>query len=255
MTVTATPDAGYTVDTVTVTDGNGKAVAVTKNEDGTYTFTQPSGKVKIDVTYKADGEAAPAPTPSPAGDAFGPYTDLDASAWYAAGIRYALENGVMSGYGDGKFGPSDTTSRAMLAQILYNLEGRPAYGGAADFTDVNGADWYAAAIAWASGEGLVGGYGDGLFGPQDMLTREQLVTILYRYARFKGLDVSAGEDANLLGYDDAGEVSDWAAAAMQWAVGSGLVNGKTDTTLNPQDTATRAEIATILMRYCENLAN
>ena len=252
VTVTATPDAGYTVDTVTVTDANGKAVAVTKNADGTYTFTQPSGKVKIDVTYKASGETAPAPAPDR--DALAAYTDLDAGAWYAAGIRYALENGVMSGYGDGKFGPSDTTSRAMLAQILYNLEGRPAYSGAADFTDVNGSDWYAAAIAWASGEGLVGGYGDGLFGPEDAITREQLVTILYRYAQFKGLDVSAGEDANLLGYDDAGEVSDWAAAAMQWAVGSGLVNGKTATTLNPQDSAARAEIATIIMRYCENLA-
>ena len=177
---------------MTVTDANGKAVEATKNEDGTYTFTQPSGKVKIDVTYKADGEAAPAPAPD--GDAFGPYTDLDAGAWYAAGIRYALENGVMSGYGDG------------------------------------------------------------LFGPQDMLTREQLVTILYRYARFKGLDVSAGEDANLLGYDDAGEVSEWAAAALRWAVGSGLVNGKTATTLNPQDSAARAEIATVIMRYCENHA-
>ena len=112
VTITAKPNEGYEVDTVAVTNANGKSVSVTKNADGTYSFTQPSGKVKIDVTFKAV-QAAPAST----AEVFARYSDLDASGWYADGVRYALENGVMSGYGNGKFGPGDTTSRAMIAQI------------------------------------------------------------------------------------------------------------------------------------------
>ena len=246
MTITATPDAGYEVDTVTVTDANGNSVSVTKVNDTTYTFTQPNSKVKIDVTFKPIQGAATT-------GVFAPYSDLDANEWYADGVRYVLEHGIMSGYGDGKFGPNDTTSRAMIAQILYNMEGKPAYSGMSDFTDVNANDWYAAAIRWASAEGIVGGYGNGKFGPNDELTREQLVTILYRYAKYKGVNVSA--QASLAAYNDAASVSDWATEAMQWAVGSRLISGKTTTTLNPQDKATRAEIATIIMRYCENIAS
>ena len=183
MTITATPDAGYEVDTVTVTDANGNSVSVTKVNDTTYTFTQPNSKVKIDVTFKPIQGAATT-------GVFAPYSDLDANEWYADGVRYVLEHGIMSGYGDGKFGPNDTTSRAMIAQILYNMEGKPAYSGMSDFTDVNANDWYAAAIRWASAEGIVGGYGNGKFGPNDELTREQLVTILYRYAKYKGVNRS-----------------------------------------------------------------
>ena len=246
VTIAATPDAGYEVDTVTVTDANGNRVSVTKVNDTTYTFTQPNSKVKIDVTFKPIQGAAMT-------GVFAPYSDLDANEWYADGVRYVLEHGIMSGYGDGKFGPNDTTSRAMIAQILYNMEGKPAYSGMSDFTDVNANDWYAAAIRWASAEGIVGGYGNGKFGPNDELTREQLVTILYRYAKYKGVNVSA--QASLAAYNDAASVSDWATEAMQWAVGSRLISGKTTTTLNPQDKATRAEIATIIMRYCENIAS
>ncbi|MBR1495933.1 MAG: S-layer homology domain-containing protein, partial [Acidaminococcaceae bacterium] len=112
----------------------------------------------------------------------------------------------------------------------------------------------AEAIRWANSEGLMDGYGNDRFGPNDTMTREQLVTVMYRYAQRKGIDVSVGEDTNILSYDDALDVSEWAASAMQWAVGSGLISGRTSSTLNPKDTATRAEIATIMMRYCTEIA-
>ena len=247
VTITAKPNADYEVDTVTVTNASGKTVTVTKNADGTYSFTQPSGKVKIDVTFKA-AQAAPAST----AEVFAPYSDLNASGWYADGVRYALENGIMSGYGNGKFGPGDTTSRAMIAQILYNLEGKPAYSGMLNYTDVDANDWYAAAIRWANAESIIDGYGNHLFGPNDVLTREQLVTILYRYAKSKGVDVSG--QTSLTGYNDAASVSGWAEDAMQWAVAAGIITGKGHGTLDPKGNATRSEIATIMMRYCENIA-
>ena len=247
VTITVKPNAGYEVDTLTLTDASGKSVTYTDNGNNTYTFTQPSSKVTVNVTFKPEQAA-------PAADVFAPYNDLDKTKWYADGIRYVLENGIMSGYGNGTFGPNDDTSRAMMAQILFNIEGGQSVSDALKYSDVNGADWYAEAIRWASAENIMDGYGNGVFGPNDAMTREQLVTIMYRYAKKKGIDVSVGEDTNILSYDDAFDVSEWAIPAMQWAVGSGLITGRTNTTLNPRDTATRAEIATIIMRYCEEIA-
>ena len=182
------------------------------------------------------------------------FTDADPTAWYHDGVHYALENGIMSGYGNGKFGPDDNTSRAMVAQILWNMEGRPVVNYAMSYTDVDSEAWYTEAVRWATSEKIMSGYGGGKFDPGDAMTREQLVTILYRYAKRKGVDVSVGEDTNILSYDDAFDVSEWAIPAMQWAVGSGAVGGRTNTTLNPKDTATRAEIATIIMRYRTEIA-
>ena len=247
VTITVKPNAGYEVDTLTLTDASGKSVTYTDNGNNTYTFTQPSSKVTVNVTFKPEQAA-------PTADVFAPYNDLDKTKWYADGIRYVLENGIMSGYGNGTFGPNDNTSRAMMAQILFNIEGGQSVSDALKYSDVNGADWYAEAIRWASAENIMDGYGNGVFGPNDAMTREQLVTIMYRYAKKKGIDVSVGEDTNILSYDDAFDVSEWAIPAMQWAVGSGLITGRTNTTLNPRDTATRAEIATIIMRYCEEIA-
>ena len=160
----------------------------------------------------------------------------------------------MSGYGNGKFAPNDSTSRAMIAQILWNMEGKPVVNYAMSYTDVDGEAWYAEAVRWATAQGIMSGYGHNKFGPNDDMTREQLVTIMYRYAQMKKVNVCIGEDTNILSYDDAFDVSEWAIPAMQWAVGSGLISGRTNTTLNPKDTATRAEIATIIMRYCEKNA-
>ena len=247
VTITVKPDTGYAVDTVTVTGATGKNVTVTKVNDTTYTYIQPGMDVKTDVTFKA-AQAAPTST----AEVFARYSDLDASGWYADGVHYVLESGIMNGVGNGKFGPGNATSRAMIAQILYNLEGKPAYSGMLTFTDVDANDWYAAAIRWANAESIIDGYGNNLFGPNDVLTREQLVTILYRYAKSKGVIV--GGQTSLAGYHDAASVSGWAEDAMQWAVAAGIITGKGHGTLDPKGNVTRAEIATIMMRYCENAA-
>jgi len=145
--------------------------------------------------------------------------------------------------------------RVTLLQLLWNLEGRPEVpDDAAPYTDIAGTAWYTQAVNWGTAAGIVEGYGDGRFGPQNNLTREQLIAVLYRYAGYKGLDVSIGEDTNILSYDDALDVSSWAMSAMQWACGSGLVQGRTERTLNPQEQASCAELATILMRWCGNTA-
>ena len=182
------------------------------------------------------------------------FTDASATAWYHDGVHFALENNIMSGYGNGKFGPGDTTSRAMMAQILWNMEGKPVVNYAMSYTDVDTDAWYAEAVRWATAQGIMSGYGYNKFGPNDDMTREQLVTIMYRYAQMKKVDVSIGEDTNILSYDDAFDVSEWAVPAMQWAVGAGIVNGTSASTLSPKNNASRAEIATIVMRYCEQNA-
>ena len=180
-----------------------------------------------------------------------PFTDLTAGAWYWDAVAYVYRHDMMAGYGDNLFGPNDDLSRAQLCQIVYNMEGQPAVTGGSAFTDVADSAWYADAVTWAAENGIVGGYGGGLFGPEDNITREQLATILYRYAQAKGYDVSVGEDTNILSYTDALEISEYAIPAMQWAVGAGIINGTDDgSTLTPQGDATRAQIATMLMRFC-----
>ncbi len=177
------------------------------------------------------------------------FTDAKTSAWYHDGVHWAIENGVMNGVGNGKFAPNDTTTRAQVVTMLWRLEGSPAYVGMSEFSDVDNEEWYGPAIRWASAEGIVNGY-DGKFAPNDPVTREQLVTILYRYAQYKKLDVSVGKDTNILSYDDAFDVHEWAMAAMQWACGSGIVNG-IGTNLEPAGDASRAQVATMLWRFCK----
>ena len=185
------------------------------------------------------------------------FSDASATAWYHDGVHYVLESGIMNGVGNGKFGPGNATSRAMIAQILWNMEGKPVVNYAMRYTDVDADAWYAEAVRWATAQGIMNGYGGadgGKFGPNDDMTREQLVTIMYRYAQMKKVDVSIGEDTNILSYDDAFDVSEWAIPAMQWAVGAEIVNGTSASTLSPKNNASRAEIATIVMRYCEKNA-
>ena len=233
-----------------VADDGKTAEVPTAYNDKTVSFTVEHFSNYV-IAYDAERAAA---CPQDSTCPISAFTDADPTAWYHDGVHYVLENGVMSGYGNGKFGPNDTTSRAMLAQILYNMQGKPAIRSGIPFEDVSESNWYAMAISWAESNGIIGGYGNGKFGPNDDLTREQLVTIMYRYAKNKGIDVSVGEDTNILSYNDAFDVSEWAIPAMQWAVGSGLITGRTALTLNPKDKANRAEIATIIMRYCEEIA-
>ena len=240
VTLTPTPEEGYEVGEVTVTDRFGDAVEVTENADGTYTFTMPNGQVKVAVTF-VEMEAEPLP-----------FTDVKEGDWFHDAVRYVYDNGLMDGVGDGQFAPNATTTRAQLVTILYRLAGEPAVSGDVGFADVAPGLWYSNAVAWAAQKGIVNGISETEFAPSGDLTREQLATILYRYAQAKGYDVSARAD--LSGFPDAGDIQDYATQALSWAVAEGLLQGFEDESLQPGGTATRAQIATILMRFCEGVA-
>ena len=241
VTLTATPDEGYALGTITVTDRFGDAVKVTENADGTYTFTMPNGQVTVKATFVETEEPAPAE----------PFPDVDENDWFYDEVVYVYENGLMNGVENNQFAPNTATNRAMLATILYRLAGEPAVSGDLPFTDVESGTWYTDAVLWAAQNGIVNGLGENTFAPMNTLTREQLVTMLYRYAEAEGYDVSAAAD--LSGYPDAGKVQTYAQEAMTWAVAEGIVEGM-DGNLNPAGHATRAQIATILMRFCEGVA-
>ena len=181
-----------------------------------------------------------------------PFSDVDASDWFYDSVQYVYENSMMSGTGEDTFSPDTTTTRGMIVTILHSMEGKPAAKGQT-FGDVAADQYYANAVAWASANGIVSGYSNGNFGPNDPITREQMAAILYKYAIYKDYDVSAGENTNLLGYDDAQEISKYAVPAIQWAVADGLMSGTTESTLDPAGSATRAQVATMLMRFCENV--
>lgn len=180
-----------------------------------------------------------------------PFTDVKETDWFYEAVQYVYENGMMSGTGNTTFSPDTTTTRGMIVTILHRMEGIPTIAGET-FTDVADGQYYSNAVAWASANGIVSGYGNGKFGPNDPITREQMAAILYRYAQYKGYDVS--QSADLSKYTDAEQVSNYANTAIAWANAEGLINGVTLTTLVPQGNATRAQVATILMRFCENVA-
>ena len=237
VTLTPAPDRGYQVGSVAVTDRFGDPVAVTEQADGTYTFVMPNGQVTVTVTF------AEAPLP---------FHDVTEGDWFYDAVRYAYETGLMDGVGDNLFAPNSQTTRAQLVTILYRLAGEPEPGGDSGFSDVAAGTWYTDAVVWAAENGIVNGTTDATFAPGEDITREQLVTVLYRYAESKGYDVSASAD--LSGYPDADQIQSYAAESVAWAVAEGLIQGFEDNTLRPAGNATRAQIATILMRFCEGVA-
>ena len=177
------------------------------------------------------------------------FNDVPEKAWYAGAVEYVVSNGLMNGVGNGRFDPEGTMTRAMLVTVLWRYEGSPEEG-ANDFTDVPEGQWYTQAVAWAAENKIVGGVGHGRFDPEGEITREQMATILFRYAQFKGIDVSKRGDLSV--FPDGSKVESWAKDAMQWAVAEGLINGS-DGKLLPQGNATRAQVATILMRFIKNI--
>jgi len=178
------------------------------------------------------------------------FTDVKESDWFYDAVKFAVEKGLFKGTGETTFSPHQPMTRAMLVTVLYNLEGSPGAAGANNFTDVKNGEWYTNAVIWANAKDIVSGYGKGLFGTNDPITREQMASILYRYASYKGYDVTA--TANLSAYTDEEEISNWAKEAMNWANAEGLITGRTKTTLVPGGTATRAEVASILKRFVES---
>ena len=177
------------------------------------------------------------------------FDDLDPAAWYHDGVHWALKNGVMNGMGNGVFDPDGATSRAMIVTILYRLEGEPMIRSGMPFSDVTESDWFAMAVSWAESRGIVNGFEDGTFRPNDPITREQLAAVLYRYAQYKG-EGFTGLWSFRLDFPDAGDVSDWASEAMHWMVMNGVINGM-DGKLNSQGNATRTQMATMVYRFCE----
>ena len=182
-----------------------------------------------------------------------PFSDVAEGSWYADAVGYVYQQGLMTGTSENRFSPDVTTSRAMIVTMLYRLEGSPAGSGAASFPDAAARQWYADAVAWASANGIVTGYDNGNFGPEDTITREQLAVIFHRYAAYKGY--AKTPSASLDDYADAAKVSPYATQAMGWAIGTGLITGTSDTTLSPGGFATRAQAAVILTRFCQNLAD
>ena len=242
ITLTAVPDEGYVLREVTAVTSAGKSLSLSKEKDGTYTFSMPAARVTVSAVFVSEDQGEIAEEPLP-------FTDVASDAWYAQAVAYVYRQGLMSGTAQDRFSPDLTTNRAMLVTILYRLAGSPAVDGGSAFTDVSGGDWFASGVAWASANGIVTGYGDGRFGPNDPITREQMAAILYRYAGFAGQS-TAGR-ADLSGYTDAGQVSPYAAEAIGWAVDRGLITGVSAGTLAPGGSATRAQVATILMRFCQ----
>ncbi len=243
VTLTVTPNSGFTVGTLTVTDANGDPVEILDNGDGIYTFLMAETGVRVEVTFVLDcerDETCP----------MLPFKDTSPQAWYHDGIHYCVEHNLMDGLSSTVFGPGDATKRDMIVTILYRLENEPEVGNSA-FKDVPAGAWYAKAVAWAAANEIVDGYSDTVFGPEDPVTREQLSAILYRYAKYKGYDVT--RQAELSGYTDAGRVTGYAVDAVRWAVAEGLIAGVTETTLVPNGNSTRAQTATILMRFCESV--
>ena len=240
VTLTVRADEGYQLDGLTVTDSKGGTVKLTDKGSGTYTFTMPASKVTVQATF----------TQNQSGTL--PFTDVKTGDWFYEAVQYVYDKGMMTGVSADRFAPASTTTRGMIVTILYRLENEPAVSGDLPFTDVESGAWYADAVAWAAANDIVNGTSATTFAPNSPITREQMATMLYRFAQYKGMDAVTLQE-HLTGYPDGDQVSDYAIPAMNWAVGQGLIAGMENGTLVPQGSATRAQVATILMRFCENV--
>ena len=242
VTISAVPDTGYELISMTVLDSSGNVVALTDKGNGKYTFTMPSSKTTVNAVFQPIQPNTPEPD-APAENVWNnPYIDVVSGAWYYDAVEFISTNGLMNGTSNSIFEPDAPLSRAMLAQILYNKEGRPTVASNV-FTDVADNAWYADAVAWAATQGIVGGYGNGLFGPDDNITREQLAVMLWRYA---GKPAATSQE---LYFNDADTANGYAVDALCWAVEQGIINGHGNGQLGPQELATRAQVAQIFMNY------
>jgi len=231
ITFTIKPDKNYIIKDVLV---DGASIGTVT----TYTFSSVRSNHTIEAIFAHDCPSKP-------------FTDVDITQWYHEGIDYVLLAGLFKGTSATTFEPNTSMTRAMLVTVLHRLEGTPAATGNT-FSDVASGKWYTNAVVWANVKGIVKGYDSDTFGTNDFITREQLATILYRYAQYKGYDVIVGEDTNILSYEDAFNISEYAIPAVQWACGAGIMQGDA-AKLDPQGNATRAQVAAMLMRFIENV--
>ena len=229
MTVTAVPEDGYTVADMLI---NG--VSVGRKEIYTIPSVTQDTEVKVIFAEKSDL----------------PFIDVIESDWFYPYVKNAYENKFMLGTSDTEFEPQTALTRAMFVTILHRIDGEKNEGENV-FADVPEDAYYRNAVAWASANGIVMGMSDTEFAPDVNITREQMAAILYRYAKYKNLDTSAGDNTNILSYDDFGDISEYAVTAMQYTAGTGLITGKSDSTLNPLDNTTRAEAAAVFVRFAD----
>ncbi|WP_278872371.1 S-layer homology domain-containing protein [Anaerotignum lactatifermentans] len=258
ITLTITPDKGYVVDKIEIVDDEGDKIDAKKvdDKDDKYTFRMANCDVTVTVTFKEEGKTTEDTDKEEDKDDEETtelnFTDVKESDWFFKGVEYVVDKGIMSGVSENEFAPSGKLTRAMLVQMLYNMESRPACDAENAFMDVPVGQWYTDAVIWANDAKIVSGMGEGLFAPNMEITREQMVAMLYNYAKYRGYDVTASAD--LSAFADTASVSAWAQPAMQWAVAEGYISGMGDSQLAPQGTATRAEIASVIMRFMEATA-
>lgn len=233
----AVPEDGYYAASVKAVTSTG-TIWGTDMGNGRWVFTMPDGDVTIQAEFSRQTESQL------------PFQDVKEGDWFYDAVRFVYENKMMSGTGGNKFSPGTTTDRGMIVTILHRLEGNP-QAGQSSFPDVERGQWYAAAVDWAAEKGVVNGYDNGRFGPADRITREQMAAILYRYAQLKGYDTASA--GSLTGFTDGDKVSSYAAESLRWAVGAGVITGKDGNRLDPKGGASRAEAATILMRFSEKV--
>lgn len=251
VTVTATADEGYELSKITVLNNKNEAVELTDKGSGEYEFKMPGYDVTGEAVFAKKATEEKKDDKTEENNESKSFADVAENAWYKEAVEYANSNGLMSGISDNEFGPALLTNRAMLVTILWRMEGSPSTNYAAGFTDINGDDYYYNAVLWAAENKIVSGISETSFDPNGNITREQLAAILYRYAVYKGYDVSQGGMA-IREFDDYEEISEYALTSLTWAVNLGIVSGKGNRTLDPKGSATRAETAAMLMRFCKN---
>lgn len=253
VTVTVKPDEGYVLKILAVVDGKGKSVSITDVGDGTYTFTMPGTTVTVTPTFEKETPPAEMPTErlpeeKPGISVTVQFSDVKEKDWFCDAVQYVFDRGIMSGLTSDSFGPDTYTSRAMVVTMLYRMEGQPETSGG-NFSDVDANKYYSNAVAWASTNGIITGFKDGTFRPNEAVTREQLAVMLYRYGNYKEQDTTKRSD--LSRFIDVEQAGKYALDALSWANAVGLISGTDWGGLHPGGSATRAETAAIFMRYCE----
>ena len=233
--ITVNPYAGYRLSDLTVTRPSGNTVKVEHVRGNVFRFAMPGVRVTVDAEFVRTTM---------------PFTDVSRGQWFYDAVSFVYWRDLMDGVTSTQFAPDATTTRAMVVQILYRMAGSPTVRGSSPFYDVSNGAWYADAVIWAEANDIVNGMTTTTFAPNTAVTREQLATMLYRYAQYRHYNTSAGANTNILSYYDANHISEYAFSALQWACGEGIMDGTGTGYLSPQGQATRAQLAAMLMRFC-----
>lgn len=242
VAITVAPDPGYTLNKISITDTNNKLLTISHIREQRYMFTMPASEVNVQATFQKQNEYT--------GTFYSlPFTDVKISDWYYKAVRYVFAEALMSGEGHSLFNPNGNLNRAMLVVILHRIEKEPQLYMPSGFTDITANQWYTNAVVWAKACGIVNGYEDNTFAPLQNITREETSVILYRYTQFKGYNLAT--KGSLDQFSDSNKISSWSVEAMQWAIAMNIINGNDNGTLAPTANITRAETATMIMRFLD----